>query len=334
MERLMRRALEIIARLSDGKPITLLSVEEKHKGMVVGGFVKGELIFPNKKINLKGNPVEKMISAKEAHTYPGMVVESLPFPAPKDNKSGFSCLCLPLLNEKSQVKGIIIIAQKRGHPLAAERLNSLNTILPLIATVIETSLEHERLIQLATRDSLTELYSRPYFETRLQEEFTRVRRHGGVFSLLMIDIDRFKQINETCGYKEGNRVLQEVANLLNHSIRQEIDIPCRYAGKKFTLLLPNTSVDGAYILAERIRQRCEQNHFATRQGIPLKVTLSAGIAHNVDIAHEEMLDDDDESVQKDDVQPTAISKEELMHRADTMLQAAKTAGRNQVMVWW
>jgi diguanylate cyclase (GGDEF)-like protein len=332
MERLMKRALEIIAQLSDGKPVTLLSLEEKHKAIVVGGFVKGELIFPNKSINLKGNPVEKMILAKEAHTYPGMVVESLPFPAPKDTKSGFSCLCLPLMNENSQVKGIIVIAQKRGKPLVAERLNTLNTILPLIATVIDTSLEHERLIQLATRDSLTDLYSRPYFETRLQEEFTRVRRHGGVLSLLMIDIDRFKQINETCGYKEGNQVLQEVANLLNHSIRQEIDIPCRYAGKKFTTLLPNTSVDGAYILAERIRQRCEQQSFTTQQGIPLKVTLSAGIAHNVDIAHEDMLEE--ETTDKDDVQPMAISKEELMHRADTMLQAAKTAGRNQVMVWW
>jgi diguanylate cyclase (GGDEF)-like protein len=327
MERLIKQTLEIIAQLSDGKPVTLLSIEDKQRGKVVGGLVKGECVFPHKAIKIKGTPLEKMLSTKEAHTYQGMVFESLPFPAYKETKSGFSCLCLPLLNDKNQLKGIIVIAQKRGSPLAAERLQTLNTILPLFASVIEVGLEHEHLIQLATRDSLTNLYSRPYFETRLQEEFTRVRRHGGVFSLLMIDVDRFKQINDTCGYEEGNRVLQEVANLLDHSIRKEIDIPCRYAGKKFTLLLPNTSVDGAYILADRIRLRCEQNSFTTQQGIPLKVTLSAGIAHNVDIAHTD--EDHEESTEI-----TAISKEELMHRADTMLQAAKTAGRNQVMVWW
>ncbi len=330
MDRLIRQALETIANLSNRKPIALLSVEDKHNGMVVGGWVKGECILLHTSIKFKRTPIEKIISTKQAHTYPGTVVESLPFPAYKETKSGFSCLCLPLLSGNSQVKGVVVIAQKRGSPLPADRLQTLNTLIPLIAAVVEASLENERLIQLATRDDLTDLYTRRYFETRLQEEFTRVRRHGGVFSLLMVDIDHFKQINDTCGYKEGNRVLQEVSKLLSSSIRKEIDIPCRYNGKQFILLLPNTNVDGAYILAERIRQRCENYRFTTLQGIPIKVTVSIGIAHSVDIAHNEILNDS--SNQKNPV--TEISKEELIHRADLMLYAAKQAGRNQVMVWW
>ena len=120
-----------------------------------------------------------------------------------------------------------------------------------------------------------------------------------------------------------------MANILNTSIRKEIDIPCRYSGKQFGILLPNTDVDGAYVLGERIRQRCEKQVFSTSQGIPVKITMSIGIAHNIEVAHEEVL-------QQNTNQPpvTQISKEELMCRADLMLHAAKQAGCNQVMVWW
>ena len=330
MERLIKQALKTIAHLGNNKPVALLSVEDKRKGMVIGGWVKGEFILPNVNIQLNGTPLGKIISNKQAHTYPGTVVESLPFPAYKETKSGFSCLCLPLLSEeKHQVKGVVVIAQKRGSPLSSDRLETLSTLIPLIAAVVEASLEKKHLIELATRDSLTGLYTRHYFETRLQEEFTRVRRHGGVVSILRIDIDHFKQTNDTYGYKEGNRVLQEFAKLLSTSIRHEIDIPCRYGGKQFGILLPNTDVDGAYILAERIRRRCEQQVFTTSQDILVKVTLSAGIAHNLDVAH-------DVALQENSNQPavTEISKEELMYRADLMLYAAKQVGHNQVMVWW
>jgi len=329
MERLIIQAIETVAHLCHKKPIALLSVEDKQKGIVVGGWIKGECILPHTTIQIKNTPLEKMFSTKQAHTYPGMVVESLPFPANKETKSGFSCLCLPLLSEDgNQLKGVLVIAQKRGVPITAAQLQTLDTVIPLIAAVVEASVENEQLIQLATRDGLTNLYARHYFETRLQEEFTRVRRHGGVFSMLMIDVDHFKQINDTCGYQEGNRVLQEVAKLLTNTVRIGIDIPCRYNGKQFTLLLPNTSVDGAYILADRIRKRCEYHRFMTQQGIPVKVTVSIGIAHNVDIAHDDNTDNQNTN------QVTEISKEELIHRADLMLYAAKQAGRNQVMVWW
>lgn len=332
MERLIQHALATIVQLTNGKSITLLRVEDKYRGVVVGGGVKGKIILRAKSVNWKGTPLEKIISTQQAHTYPGTVIESLPFPTNKENNSGFSCLCLPLLDEedKNQVKGVLVLAQIRGNPLPSDRLETLNMLLPLIVAILAAGSENERLVQLATKDSLTDLYTRHYFETRLQEEFTRVRRHGGVFSLLMIDVDHFKKVNDTCGYKEGNKLLQDIAQLLNSSIRKGIDIPCRYSGKQFTLLLPNTDVDGAYVLAERIRQRCENNKFTHKCAV--KVTLSIGIAHNVDIAHEELLEENFDD--QDSYQITEISKEEVIHRADLMLHAAKQAGHNKVMVWW
>jgi two-component system cell cycle response regulator len=329
MERLIRQAIKTVADLCQKKPVTLLSIEDKQKGIIIGGWIKGECILPHTSFQIKNTPIEKILLTKQAQTSSGTVVESLPFPANKETKSAFSCLCLPLLSEDgNQIKGVVVIAQKRGSPITADQLQALETIIPLIAAVVEASVENEQLIQLSTKDGLTQLYARHYFERRLLEEFTRVRRHGGVFSILIIDVDHFKQINDTCGYKEGNRVLHEIGKLLGSTIRKEIDIPCRYSGKQFTLLLPSTSVDGAYILAERIRKRCEYHRFTTEQGIPIKVTVSIGIAHNVDIAHHEILE------QNDDNSITEISKEELIHRADMMLHAAKQAGRNQVMVWW
>ncbi len=111
-------------------------------------------------------------------------------------------------------------------------------------------------------------------------------------------------------------------------IRQKIDIPCRYGGKQFVVLLPNTNVDGAYILAERIRQTCEQHTFITQNSISFKVTLSIGVAHNISIDHNKSSD----SQKVNEV--TKISAEEVIYRAELMLHAAKRTGHNQVMVWW
>ncbi|MCK5877295.1 MAG: GGDEF domain-containing protein [Candidatus Marithrix sp.] len=331
---LIRQVVETVAKLINSKPTTLLSIKDQVKATIIGGWLKNEFIAYDKEIPIKNTPLEKIILSKEARTYPGKVIESLPFPNYKDSdkKSNFSCLCLPLLSSEQQIKGILIVAQKRGSPIPTEQLETLNTILPLIASILENNLEHERLVQLATTDDLTKLYTRSYFETRLQEEFTRVRRHGGVFSLLMIDVDSFKRVNDLYGYKEGNKALQEIAKIVDSSIRKEIDIPCRYSGSQFMLLLPNTDVDGAYILAERIRQRCEKNKVTTKKGATIRVTVSIGLTHNVEIAHEDLVDDDSVNQELNSVKE--VSKEEVIQRADLMLHAAKKAGRNQVMVWW
>lgn len=340
MKQLIKQAVITLARFGNSKQVVLLKVETINNGIIIGAFLNGEFLFSNESIKLNNTPLEKIISTKQTYTYPGTVVKSIPFPIYQDSRSDFSCVCLPLLNEENQVIGIVILTQKIGISLSSERLHVVNLLRPLIAAIIETNVtmtellaERENLLQLSTIDSLTSLYTRRYFETRLQEEFTKVTRHGGVFSLLLIDIDHFKQINDTCGYKEGNRVLQEVAQILTHSIRKEIDIPCRYNGKQFGILLPYTDVDGAYILAERIRRGCEQHLFTTQQGIPFKVTLSIGVAHNIDIAHHEELNDSDRIV-VESASVTEVSKEEVIYRVDVMLNAAKQAGHNQVMVWW
>lgn len=335
MEQLIKQALNTLSVLGKSNQIALYKIINNYHCSVFGGLIKGEYILPREEhIVFKDTPLEQVVLTRQTENFPGTLVDSLPFPDYNHNISAeFECLCLPLLNEKHQVGGIAVLSQKVGNSIACERLETLNTLGFMITAIMTASQENEHLIQIATKDNLTGLYTRNYFDKRLQEEFIRIRRHGGVMSLLLIDVDHFKQINDTCGSKEANRVLQQVAKLLISSIRKELDIPCRYAGKQFILLLPNTNVDGAYVLAERIRRRCEQHLFTTLQGIPLKVTLSLGIAHNIDITHDDHLNDNS-SQSGTTLHTNEVTKDELIYRADLMLYAAKQAGCNKVMVWW
>lgn len=333
MEQLIRQMLTILATLGSSDRLLLLSVKDNRQGMIKGFFNRNQAIFLDEPINFSKTPLEKVILTQKSGSYNGTLIDnSWPFPTYEKTSHPFSCLCLPLPSENRRIVGVAVVSQKIGVQLHHERLLALEAVRPLLAAALEAIAENARLMDLAMLDSLTGLYTRHYFEERLQEEFARLYRYGGVVSLLMIDIDHFQQINETCGYPQGNKVLREVSKLLAASIRKSIDIPCHYSDERFTLLLPNTDVDGAHVLAERIRQRCEKQIFTTYQGVPLKVTITTGIAHSIDIAHADNVDPDNENAEGHQI--TGISKEELIHRATLMLQAAKQAGRNQIMVWW
>jgi two-component system, cell cycle response regulator len=326
MEQLIRQALSTLADLGYSEQVAIFGVKNNQINKVLGGFSKGKTFFPDKTLFVKGTALEKIIATKQVGTYSCAVIDSLPVPLMEKIQNGQDCLCLPLFNDQKNLMGIAVIMQQKGIPLSDCRAQSLSIIRSLIATALQLAIENQTLYQLANIDTFTGLYTQRYLEKRLQEEVVRVRRHGGLMSLLMIDVDHFKQINESCGLQEASRILQEVAELVGNSVRKEIDIASRYENEQFVILLPNTNIDGAYILAERIRQRCEYHVFTTLQGLPFKVTLSIGIANNTDV----ILDDktNEERERKE------LSAEEIIRRAEVMLQAARQAGRNQVMVWW
>lgn len=326
MKQLIKYVLSTLAELGQSEQLILLTVgNNSNLGMITGVFKQGDITLPNKRVKLTGTPLEVIISTKQTKNYPGTLIDSLPFPSYKKTHHDFECLCLPLINEKNQVISIAILEQKTGTNLFNFRLKTLDMLRSIIGMSIDISIENRRLYQIATVDTATGLHTKHYFETRLQEELKRIGRHGGVISLLLIDIDHFTLINENYGYQQANKVIKEISQLLDQSVRRAIDLPCRYGTKQFMILLPNTDVDGAYVLAERIRQRCEEHTFAMIKEQPLKVTISVGVAHNVDIDHSQKVEGKKHQ---------SLSKEELVYRTDLMLNAAKQAGRNKVMVWW
>ncbi len=157
-------------------------------------------------------------------------------------------------------------------------------------------------------DPLTGLFNVRYFNAALETELERTTRTGIPTSLMMIDLDRFKQVNDQWGHEVGNQVLKLTAKLIHQETRQ-LDIQCRYGGEEFVVILPSTNLLLASQVAERLRQRIEASEIEVGEKI-LKVTASIGLA--VRLTHEQG------------------SATKLVKAADECLYLAKESGRNQV----
>ena len=170
------------------------------------------------------------------------------------------------------------------------------------------------LADISARDSLTGLYNRWYVREKIDSEMNRAMRHGYPMSVLMLDLDHFKQINDSYGHPAGDSVLRSVGQMLRESCRV-YDVPGRYGGEEFCIVLPETKVNGTTTVAERIRSRLETTRLSVGDS-SIVVTASIGIA-GVD------------SVSEDGV----LSASMLVERADRALYAAKHQGRNRVELW-
>ncbi len=142
----------------------------------------------------------------------------------------------------------------------------------------QSSLNIGKLRQLVVKDELTRLYNRRYFRHRLAEEYKRWKRQRRPFSLVMADVDDFKEINDCFGHPLGDRVLIEIAGVLTASVR-DIDIVCRYAGDEFVLILPDVGEEGSVAVVERVEENMARFSWRDRLEVPIqKVSLSMGYA--------------------------------------------------------
>ncbi len=165
----------------------------------------------------------------------------------------------------------------------------------------------------STIDSLTNIYNRRQFDRRLREEFSVSKRHNKPMSLIMLDVDHFKAVNDQLGHQGGDLVLRRLAEILSAGIR-EGDIVCRYGGEEFAVILPHTDRDRATVLAERLREQIARTELLPQNISPsdqaVHVTASLGVAtldHNM------------------------TSAEMLVRAADRALYDAKSSGRNKVV---
>ena len=178
------------------------------------------------------------------------------------------------------------------------------------AQVIETTkADNARLEVLAHTDPLTQVLNRRALTVRLASELERARRYDSVITLLMVDLDHFKQVNDTRGHLVGDEVLREVATLLQNEIRS-VDVVARYGGEEFVVVLPETSLVGATTFAERIREHVAATPFAASLGDPLRLTASVGVSSYPST--------------------TVNTVDDLFARADEALYRAKADGRNRV----
>ncbi|MBT5875237.1 MAG: diguanylate cyclase [Candidatus Latescibacteria bacterium] len=175
---------------------------------------------------------------------------------------------------------------------------------------IRKALDERRAQRLAITDGLTSLYNRRYFEERLEEETRRARRYSRPMSIMMLDIDFFKQFNDNNGHLKGDQVLREIAQVLLRFSR-ETDIVARYGGEEFVMILPETDAHNSGLLAERIRISVDETIFEGQENIPSgNVTLSIGVSC---LAGDE-------------------GGHDTLERADQALYKSKQNGRNQTTI--
>jgi len=177
--------------------------------------------------------------------------------------------------------------------------------------LIQRALEYEKLSSFAYVDSLTGVGNRHYFDMIIKQEIKRHERLGSKFSVVMIDIDHFKDINDRFGHGAGDLVLNQLANIIKDNAR-EIDYVIRYGGEEFLVILPHTNKESAHIFAERLRKRVENHNFIIDNGKQVKITISIGISE-----FDPRADKNFEAVLKD---------------ADDALYNSKERGRNRVSV--
>ncbi len=136
---------------------------------------------------------------------------------------------------------------------------------------------NEELQELSQIDGLTQLFNRRVWEEHLAMEFKRLRRNGGPSTLVLFDIDHFKQVNDTHGHQAGDRVIRDVAAELRQQ-KRETDIAGRYGGEEFGVILPDTDVEGGRVFSERLRKAVEQRVITTSGNTRIRVTISLGVA--------------------------------------------------------
>ncbi|HEV8701893.1 MAG TPA: sensor domain-containing diguanylate cyclase [Candidatus Polarisedimenticolia bacterium] len=182
-----------------------------------------------------------------------------------------SIMSSPLLFNGESI-GVLCVESPRSGAYTVDHLSVFSTISQQAAV----ALENARNFQMATVDQLTRLYLRDFFYRKLSEEQARARRYGSTFTVLMLDLDSFKEINDRMGHLAGDRYLERVGEVIRETMRAA-DIPCRYGGEEFCVLLPETDLDGAMRIAERIRSRVSQLEARAGEDV-LKTTISVGIA--------------------------------------------------------
>ncbi len=232
------------------------------------------------------------------------------------NNKSFLWLSLNYNNSVSGYLGLYSI----GDTLQNMNLTSIR-FLTLAANQINSAIENARLYneveRLASVDGMTNVFNYRYFYNHLVTEIQRASRYEADLSIIMIDIDHFKSFNDVYGHQAGDEVLREVGRILMYQARK-IDIVARYGGEEFVLILPETSIEGATELAERIRTAIEQNDFkvhSKNSELLLKVTISLGVSNYRTYA---------------ETAGVKIDADKLIKAADESLYHAKHSGRNQV----
>jgi diguanylate cyclase (GGDEF)-like protein len=219
-----------------------------------------------------------------------------------------SLMCVPVKIKNSIIGVFEFYNAKSRRPFTEKDLELLLKLVGYASMAIEKTLIYQKMENLAVTDELTNLFNIRYLTRTLDAEVERSQRFGTSFSLIFMDIDFFKNVNDSFGHLVGSKLLIEVAQLILGSLRT-IDTVARYGGDEFVMILPQTPLKGGFYVAERIRKDMEKKVFLKHEGYMIRVTASFGVATYPE---------------------NAKTKEELLKIADKAMYRGKNTTRNVV----
>ena len=261
-----------------------------------------------KAFNVKGTLLDMVVKNREPVYISDVRHDRSPLMPFKTQHTG-SVFVLPLVYERD-VLGMVVLMFEKTNTLGTHEIELLEVLGNQAATSIANAKLYEEIERLAVTDGLTGLFNHRHFQETLAQEFNRIERFSEPISLLIIDIDHFKKINDTYGHPVGDAVLKKVSGIIRKTIRN-IDIPARYGGEEFAVILLGTDTNGALKMAERLRKSIADAKFSSEQNA-FSVTVSIGISTHA----REMR-----------------KKEDLVEQADKALYHAKRTGRNRSVKW-
>jgi len=274
----------IVSELADvvkSDRASLIRIVDEQSGYVVATQDDPEL--RNFRIDLNHYPEIQKAAAErsvvvidDSHADPLFLDVAERLPARK------SILIVPLHAVHEEIGTYVLQSSRHYRPYAESEVKFAQVVaiaaangLANAALYEQVEIDNQRLTRLANTDDLTGLYNHRRFYQRLEEEHKRAERYGSDLALILLDLDHFKQVNDTYGHQQGDAVLRELATVLLRTTR-ETDLLARYGGEEFAVLLPETSLAGAFQQAERMRRQIKAHYFESLQGKPL--SISCGVA--------------------------------------------------------
>ncbi len=215
---------------------------------------------------------------------------------------------IPLTSHK-KVIGVLLVAGAATPAFRRDAPSILNLVRNELTMIVDNARLYEDAKRMAITDGLTRIYNHRFFQELFEKEFKRAVRYNTTFSLIMLDIDFFKRLNDTHGHLYGDEILREMAALVRGCLRT-MDILARYGGEEFAILLPETDLEDAVLTAERIRMAVANHDFPLSRGKKVSVTVSQGVT----------------SFPAPDIK----ERSDIVAKADAALYEAKEAGRNCV----